>query len=305
MAASGSRRWRPDEDQDPASFVSAVVRLPVDRITHLLRTASSSYTTHSIPKRSGGRRKIQEPHDELKKVQSRLLPWMYSRLTWHPAATAGIPGGSTSRHARPHVGRLIVITLDIKSFFPSVNYGQVRAAFEANGIPAPLARALTILTTRRKALPQGAPTSQFVANLVLFGLDSRVAALARERGLRYTRYVDDLALSADWDCRELVPRFEKIVQSAGFTVAREKTRVQDRSDEQVVTGLAVNDTLRLSAEYKLATRTYIERVIADFDTQPAAARRLLQSVIQGHIGYARKIERAFAGEIQFLAAPIL
>ncbi|MBY9062617.1 hypothetical protein K7957_06705 [Sphingomonas yunnanensis] len=112
------------------------------------------------------------------------------------------------------------------------------------------------------SLPQGAPTSPVVSNLLAHILDVRRAKLARRFGLHYTRYADDLTFSTNSrafpeeaavtnDAGHWVagPALDSTIQRAGFALNPQKTRHQMRQSRQDVTGLIVNDKVNIRSEY--------------------------------------------------------
>jgi RNA-directed DNA polymerase len=235
-------------------------------------------------------------------AQRKLLTWLYRRIELSPFAFGGRKGGSTLGHALPHVDRDLVITADIKSFFPSVNYGQVRYGLQRNGLDLELSKAITKLCTRRQALPQGAPTSAFLGNMVLFGLDRRLHKAAVRAGGRYTRYIDDLAFSGPEKLFHLLPRISAAVSQAHFALAVSKTRVMRRTDEQVVTGLKVNHGLDLTADY----RAEVEHVLALYQSprmcSPNDGRVMqpLRDELRGHASYLARVDPQLARRIRYV-----
>ena len=139
-------------------------------------------------------------------MQRQLLDELLAKLPVHDAAHGFVPGRSTVTNAEPHVGAALVVKLDLLNFFPSIHYQRVAGLFRHYGYDEEVADLLAALTTHRPrladgtvawpgALPQGAPTSPALANLVCRRLDARLSGLARRSGARYTRYADDLTFS--------------------------------------------------------------------------------------------------------------
>jgi len=144
----------------------------------------------------------------------------------------------------------VVVRLDLKDFFPSTSRERVRQYFRCIGWNRPAAAILTRLCIHRDGLPQGAPTSPRLSNLVNFRLDRRLAGMARKLGIAYTRYADDITLSFPTDDRRLIHymiRFvQRVVRQEGYHVhGREKLRIRRRHQQQCVTGLVVNEGIGL------------------------------------------------------------
>jgi retron-type reverse transcriptase len=219
------------------------------------------YREFKIPKRSGGQRQVSAPEDDLKTLQRRILRRLLARLRCHPAATGFQPGQSIVTNARCHVGRAVVVRLDLRDFFPRTAAWRVRRYFRRVGWNRPAARLLTRLCTHQGGLPQGAPTSPRLSNLVNYRLDSRLAAVTRKLEINYTRYADDITLSFAADDRKriryLIRFVGRVAWAEGYTVHRRKKLViRRRHQQQLVTGLVVNDGVRLPR----ATRRWLRAV---------------------------------------------
>lgn len=154
------------------------------------------YHRAEVPKRDGGVRVLRVPDPVLKDIQRRIARVLLSGMPVSPHATAYRYGAGVVENARRHVGRPELLKLDILHFFDSIRYIQVKeAAFPAEIYAEPLRTLLSMLCYDRDVLPQGAPTSPWIANLVLRPFDEKLGAWCRARGVVYTRYCDDLAFS--------------------------------------------------------------------------------------------------------------
>ncbi len=225
------------------------------------------YRVRWVAKKSGGWRALEVPKPTLKSLQRKVLDEILAHVPAHPAAHGFVRGRSALTHARSHVGRAVVLRLDLADFFPSVHGSRVRAIFREAGYPDAVAARLAGLCCTRMArvewklrpasvsdalwrrlrephLAQGAPTSPALANLAAFALDRRLAALALAFGATYTRYADDLTFSGDENLRKRLGRFrawiERVIEDEGFALRPAKTRVMERHTSQQVTGLVVN-----------------------------------------------------------------
>ena len=212
------------------------------------------YRWHRIPKRSGGTRLLHAPNPRLKKVQRQLLRRVFGRLKVHPAAHGFHRGRSIVTHARLHVGQAVVVRIDIEDFFPKTRGDRLNKYFRRIGWNRSAARILVKLCTKRLGsrigLPQGAPTSPILSNLVNYGLDARLNGLARKSGARYSRYADDMIFSFAQDDRRfirgVIRRVRSILNEHGYRMhGRSKLRVLRRHQRQTVTGLVVNDKVQL------------------------------------------------------------
>jgi uncharacterized protein (TIGR03067 family) len=215
-----------------------------------LQGVDVSYRLRPIPKRSGGQRVLAIPNDELKSLQRRLLRRLLKRLRCHPAAKGFQPGESIVSNALPHAGQAVVVRLDVHNFFQATTARRVYGYFRRIGWNRPAARLVTRLCTHQGGLPQGAPTSPRLSNLVNYRLDSRIAAMAHKLQARYTRYADDITLSFHHDDRR---RIRYLIRFVGWVAAaegyrlhgRKKLHIRRQHQQQRVTGLVVNAGVRL------------------------------------------------------------
>lgn len=201
------------------------------------------YQRFSIRKRSGGRRRIAAPSDRLKRLQRRLLHTYLGAQPVHDAATAFRPGGSIATHARRHLGQAIVLTVDLVDFFEATSAQRVRRWFRDGGWDHETTRILTRMCVYRGGLPQGAPTSPALSNLVNRKLDEQLHELAAWHGARYSRYCDDLAFS--WANNSMPPTFHHQVEDRlgqfGYRVQPEKGwRLQRSADRPEITGVILD-----------------------------------------------------------------
>ena len=224
-----------------------------------------------IAKPSGGHRLIEAPKHRLRIAQRRILDGVLAPIPTHDAVHGFRAGRSVVSFAERHVGRAVVLRVDLQAFFASVFAPRVIGILRTAGYPEAVARTLAALCTHRTPsdvlaaaperdpidlarlraphLPQGAPTSGALANLAAYRLDVRVAGLAKKLGASYARYADDLVLSGDRELARaaatVVARLAVIAADEGFSLNFRKTRVMTASTRQKIAGIVVND--RLSA----------------------------------------------------------
>lgn len=210
-----------------------------------LRAARSGYRRFSIPKRAGGRREILAPDAPTRALQRRILRRLLARLPVHEACHGFERGRSIVSNAAPHAARAVVLRLDVRDFFASTPTRRVRRLFRVVGWDRESAAILTRLTTFEGGLPQGAPTSPRLANLVNVRLDARLAGLSRARGARYTRYADDLTFSFERDdpeaVHDVIRAAKRFLRQEGYALHEgRKLRIRRPHQRQLVTGLVVN-----------------------------------------------------------------
>jgi RNA-directed DNA polymerase len=220
-----------------------------------LRAIPIEYRTFEIPKRSGGVRVITAPGAMLKQTQRLILRRVLGKLAAHPAATGFERGHSIVSNALPHVGKEVVIRLDLKDFFSTTPANRVDSYFRTIGWNTDAAGLLTRLCTQGGSLPQGAPTSPRLSNLLNHRLDARLMMLAYSRGLAYSRYADDITLSGaaasakekvQTRTNDIIHHVKAIVKDEGYVLHTDKKlRIARKHDRQLVTGLVVNEKVNL------------------------------------------------------------
>lgn len=231
---------------------------------HRDAATSIHYRRFTIPKRDGSERAIWAPLPTLKAAQHWILRNIVEKLPVHGAAHGFLAGRSIQSNASNHLDSKLVVKMDVKDFFPSVTFRRVKGIFRRAGYREQVATLLALICTEApreiveqgkttyyvalgpRALPQGAPTSPALTNTLCLRLDRRLDGLARSLGYRYTRYADDLTFSlprtheGDPKLGTLLGKARRAVESEGFTVRLEKTRVARPGARQQVTGLVVN-----------------------------------------------------------------
>lgn len=226
-----------------------------------LRAIRPTYREFTIPKRSGGARVIAAPDDELKAVQRLILRRVLTDWHVHGAATGFRRGHSIVTNALLHAGKAVVVRMDLRDFFPSTDARRVNQYFQRAGWNREASGLLERLCTHKGGLPQGAPTSPRLSNLVNYRLDARLAGLAGRFGATYTRYADDLTFSFSADDAEsihaVIGMTKHIVGDEGYRLhGRRKLHIRRWHDRQLVTGLVVNAGVALPRE----TRRWLRAV---------------------------------------------
>jgi len=205
------------------------------------------YRTWLLPKRRGGNREISAPISYLKAVQRVLLDTLLAKVPLHPCATGFRPGYSIKENANPHVGKPVVVNVDISGFFQNTSLTIVRSAI-GKSVPKQMSQSARLLLfdicTRQGGLPTGAPTSPAIANIGLIHFDNAISKACDRHGITYTRYADDLTFSGG-DPGKILPYVEEWLARFGYALDRKKTNFFRRGRRQVVTGLVVNDKVSI------------------------------------------------------------
>lgn len=242
--------------------VAALLEISYSTIVYLLyrRDRPVGYTSFSIRKKSGGVREIHAPISSLKILQRKLSYIFY--LVYRPRLSVF---GFCKRknivgNASLHTRKKVLFNLDLKDFFPSIHIGRVIGLFKAKpfSFPHEVAVLLAQLCCHEGKLPQGAPTSPILANMICVGLDTELQALAKESHAVYTRYADDISFSTS--ARNLSSdiattnsdgivvcgdKLKSIIEKQGFQINYGKVRLQTPRGRQEATGLIVNEFVNL------------------------------------------------------------
>lgn len=257
--------------------LSEVVDVNKPNLGSMCHSSESFYSTFYIPKRSGGLRKIDAPLPSLYAVQKFILDNIITNLEFCRASTkAYVKGASIKEHATLHLNANCLLKLDIKNFFPSITLPTIFNLFINVGYSKSISNILSNLLTLNGVLPQGAPSSAHLSNVIAFELDKSIRAYCDERVLTYSRYADDLVISGvkitESDKQNLI----EIVSSCGFSINKQKVKLYT-SEQPVrhVTGLVLNqDSIRIpkSTRRKIRQIAYYVNKYLLSDLEFGAAR---------------------------------
>lgn len=203
------------------------------------------YRTISIPKKRGGERIISVPFIGLKGIQRWILDNILYKIPVEACATGFIPLKSILFNAAPHVRKNYILKMDIKDFFPSIDFTKVRKVFFELGYNTSVATALAKLCTYEGKLPQGAPTSPYLANIICRNMDKNISDFCKKNSLKYTRYADDITISSNNRINWVESVVVNILLSYQFIPNREKTILLGPGDRKQVTGIIVNEKLSI------------------------------------------------------------
>lgn len=248
------------------------LKVPRRKLTHILyiRKPDSYYRTFEIPKKNGGTRTICAPSGDLKSLQIKLSNALWEYLKELRASQNIQPNISHAfekeksivTNAKIHRNKRFVINMDLESFFDSFHFGRVQGYFEKNKdflLPRQVAIIIAQISCYNGHLPQGAPSSPIITNLICQVLDMRLLKIAKKYKLDYTRYADDLTFSTN-DRSFLIKQEQFIkeisdeISKSGFSVNEKKTRVQYKDSRQEVTGLIVNKKINVNRAYVRETK---------------------------------------------------
>ncbi|MBI4199893.1 MAG: RNA-directed DNA polymerase [Chloroflexi bacterium] len=236
-----------------------------------------SYRTFAIPKKGGGERVIQTPHPTVRILQHKLLEVLSLVYQPHPAAHGFVHERSIKTNATPHVNRRWVLNYDLQDFFPSITFPRVRGIFIKRfrlppGPATVLARLCCNTGDTPDHLPQGAPTSPIISNMICHSLDHQFVQLAKRNGVFYTRYADDLTFStnrtafplgiAETSGAQLIGvgnDVKEIIKHNHFDLNHRKARISGRASRQDVTGLTVNKRINVRRRLPREIRSMLHK----------------------------------------------
>lgn len=278
------------------------------KLNHTLYSSplDSLYTKFTIEKKNGNRRQIRAPNPKLKVIQKRLKLHLEKLYTPHSAATAFIAGRGIVNNARRHVKRGCVFNLDLESFFDYIHFGRVKGLLAAPpySLRDDTAKLIAHICCLNGRLPQGAPTSPLISNMVARSLDHKLSKLAKNNRARYSRYADDITFSflnkyennifSDVEgAVEPSSELMNIIEGCGFSINHKKTRIQYYDQRQVVTGLKVNAFVNVDRRYIRTTRAMLFSLsqgvesanMKFFEKAGGDPERRLENVVHGRISF--------------------
>jgi RNA-directed DNA polymerase len=211
----------------------------------------------------GGKRKICAPVSGIKFIQKNLSLILNELCDQKFCVHGYVKDRSIITNAKAHSRKRIIVNLDLKNYFPSINFGRVRGLFKAPPFlfNDEVATTLAQICCYENSLPQGAPSSPIISNYICRRLDSQLSLLCRDCKVDYSRYADDLTFSTNLkelplqigtitgDKLTLSKEIKAIIKGNGFTVNRKKNRFALKNNRQDVTGLIVNEGINVPRKY--------------------------------------------------------
>lgn len=173
-----------------------------------------------------------------------------------PYAKAFTKRKSIKENARFHRNQNFVISIDVKDFFPTINFNKIVDVFEHLGYHHALSIMLANMCSLEASLPQGAPSSPAISNIIMLAFDKELATYCKDKRLRYTRYADDITISgtAELGKAEIINVVRTLLWKEGFLINNSKTKVLRKHQRQLVTGIVVNEKLQAPREYRKQIR---------------------------------------------------
>ena len=240
--------------------------LNIQYLYYLSKNKDNRYIEFEIPKKNGKTRTIKSPDKAIKRAQTliNLLLQIIFEKHSHYSTNGFLFGKDIKRNAVPHVNKNYLLNIDIKDFFPSINFRRIKVVLELSPFNLrddreTIGFLIANLCSHRNSLPQGAPTSPILSNVVTQRLDRKVSKFCIDNKIKYTRYADDLSFSSNWNIFKptFIGEIEELINSENFELNKKKTRVKSFMQRQEVTGLVVNSKLNVKREYLQKVRAML------------------------------------------------
>lgn len=279
--------------------LSAILGFPRAEIDAVADSVESFYLPRVL-RTANKQRPIDIPIGNLAVLQRRIATKIFRDFTPHFSSFGGVRGRSALDNAKAHVSRRFLAKLDIRNFYPSVHYAWVQRFFEQrHGCSPPVASILRRLTTFKKGLPQGTCTSPALADQLMQAVDHRITSAVKPHGVVYTRFVDDITLSANFSLRKLLPLIVKILHDKGLHVHPQKTAFFSPDKERVVTGYACRTRVGVPNEYIAGVVTQL-RQAKEYSIGKGEAPPYGKDSYWGVIQYIRRTDAKVATHLKVL-----
>jgi RNA-directed DNA polymerase len=234
-------------------------------IYHLYRVPEDKkYKTFEIPKSLGGTRTISAPITTIKIIQKKLNQVLQCMYKPRGSVHSYMHDRNIVTNAEQHLKRTLLLNIDLKDFFPSIHIGRIIGLFKHRpyNCTEVVAKTLAQLCCFRGTLPQGAPTSPILSNMICLTMDKEIEQLARKHDCIYTRYADDISISTmENDFPNAIAKYnqhgqlevgeelQNIIRTNSFEINREKVRIRNPDERQLVTGIVTNEFPNVRREY--------------------------------------------------------
>ena len=233
------------------------------------------YSYYLIKKKKGGYRRIIAPHKNIKYLQDWIKLNILDKVRVHPSCTGFVKKRSIVDNAKFHLNAKSILNIDLENFFETISEKRVFGIFKFLGyhtnLAVEFAKICTVSMPEEKyeklddptkehfseyynlpesRLVQGAPSSPLLANISCLNLDNRLSKLSNKMGIIYSRYADDITFSGDPENLPSKNLLKKIISDEGFSINWNKVSEHRKGQKQIVTGLLINDTIRVTKKFK-------------------------------------------------------
>jgi retron-type reverse transcriptase len=278
--------------------LASLLEVQPEHLSYLARCREKHYQKEDILKGDGRIRTLYKPSIPLKKVQRLILKRILQCLPVHTIINSYRKKRDTLYNAKLHAGHDYLLTFDIEDFFPSVQPQRVYPVFKRYNCSDEVASLLTLLTTFQDQLPQGAPTSPALANLVLNSLASRISNLCSRYRLTTSIYGDDTAVSGPPRVQKFQNLLIAITEQEGFKVNEKKISHQPAWRRQVVTGIVVNHQPNVPKKYYRKVRETIYKCLSmGPESQFGKDLEYGKMSLRGKINFIRRLNQVKAEKL--------
>lgn len=234
-------------DDETITWCANFLVVDKDILIRTLKDTSSHYSHFKIRKRSGGYRIISAPDSTLMSIQRTIYKRVLTPVNIHPAATGFRPNVSIIQNAKVHLAKKEVLKVDLTNFFGSIKKPKVIKAFQKIGYPLNISKVLTELCVLKDVLPQGAPTSPALSNIIATDIDVKLTDYSKSKDLSYTRYADDLTFSGEnINIATAILDIQNILSKERFVIQRKKTRFMTENKRKIITGISISSGVKLT-----------------------------------------------------------
>lgn len=279
---------------------------------HRRVSRKSHYHIFEIPKKSGGKRKISAPKPQLKYFQQWILENILNKISVGETVHGFTEKKSIVTNAEPHLGKDIIINIDLQDFFPSISYKRVKGLFSKLGYSEQLSTIFALTCTQahteealldgvkyfihkgERFLPQGSPASPAISNIIAYKLDKRLQGLALKLGFVYTRYADDLTFSTneahEGNVNKLLYFVKQVIKGEDFTVHPDKLHIMRKKHQQKVTGIVVNEKLNVERQKLRKFRALLRNIeVNGWQNQTWGKAFHLINAVEGYINFVNMV----------------
>jgi len=245
--------------------VARILNIEEDSLRYFLYgiRPDNMYKEYTVPKGKGGVRTISSPNKKLKMIQRKLNKVLSEVYKVKPSSYGFVLGRNCIKNAQNHNRKKYVLNIDLKDFFTQIHFGRIKGMLEKEPYNIGKEAALVVaqIVCYKGKLPQGAPTSPIISNMICSPLDTQLTKLAKKYKLVYTRYADDITFStyknefpeeiAYLSDGEVILGDEliEIINRNSFEINMEKISLRNKHERQEVTGLVVNEFVNVKREY--------------------------------------------------------
>lgn len=286
--------------------INAALEFPISnkKLIYHLKNVGKLYQSFQIPKKTGGVRTINAPKKSLKFIQHCLAFILQETYSPTKSVNGYVIERNVVTNAIGHANKNFVLNLDLENFFPSISIKRVSKVLQLPPVSAhpKVAGMIAKLCCFQEALPQGAPTSPLLSNLICQRLDRRIEGLVKTHQITYTRYADDLTFSSDVPFQNgFLSHLDSIIKEEGFTINMEKVRLQLKNSRQEVTGITVNERVNVPQKFIREVRAMLHNwETLGYET---AQQKFLQHYIPKKASKEKEeaqLRNVLAGKINYL-----